>query len=39
MARFCAVFHWCSPDVFWDLTVDEWAVLRPIVAARLEKGD
>lgn len=37
MAQFCAVYPWCSPDVFWDLTLSEWSALRPYVQAQVKE--
>lgn len=31
MAVFCAFFAWCTPGVFWDLTLDEYVALRRVI--------
>lgn len=31
MAAFCGFFPWCSPETFWNLTVDEHAALAEVM--------
>jgi hypothetical protein len=31
MARFCAFYPWCSPDVFWRLDLDEYLALAAVI--------
>lgn len=38
MPRFCLLFPWCSPEVFWQLNYVDYRILKPFVDAHFKKA-